>query len=229
MPRITKIEHKDTKNRFYIFVDGFYCCSIRERTFSGMKLTVGQEITCEEIKELEKHHWKYTYGQAAWDKEKVRLNRVKQIIENINPNIKAKITGFGADSNNFIPGHPKESGKPDIEVVLDSAPLHNLLMIEVTGTENMRPGTTTYWVRPDKLNYVKRHPEEDVWIILHYAQPTEKLVFIKPNCEKEYITVTHQIRGSFEYYVEFSDQCPEVFPQEYFETYLLHKIAKEQN
>lgn len=229
MPKITKIEHKAEKDRFYIFVDGSYCCSIRARTFSGMKLIEGQEITCEKIKELEKHHWKHAYGQAAWDKEKVRLNRVKQIIENIHPNIKANITGFGANSNNFIPGHPKESGKPDIEVILDSDPLHNLLMVEVTGTEYMRPGTSTYWVRPDKLNYIKHHPEEDVWIILHYAQPTEKLVFVKPNCQKEYAPVTHQIRGSSEYYVEFSDQCPEVFSQEYFKKYLLHKIVKEQS
>src|SRR5699024_5647713 len=146
MPKITKITPKPDKGRVWVYVDGEYCCSIRERTFPAMNLHAGQEISCGEIKELESFHWKHAYGQAAWDKEKARLSRVKTLIEGIDPRVEARITGFGADSSEFIAAHPSESGKPDIEVISKEDIQFVLLLVEVTGTESMRPGTSTYWV-----------------------------------------------------------------------------------
>ena len=65
MPKITRIEYKADRERYWIFVDSEYCTSIRARTFPTLDLTVGQTISCEQIKELESHHWKHSYGQPV--------------------------------------------------------------------------------------------------------------------------------------------------------------------
>lgn len=199
MPKITGIVPKPTRKRIWIYVDGQYCCSVRDRTFPALNLQIGQEISCQKIQDLENFHWKYSYGQAAWAKEKTRLERVKAFIEGIDPRIEARITGFGANSNLFIAEHPSESGRPDIEVISKQNTQPVLITVEVTGTESMRLGTTTYWVRPDKLKYARNHPEQDVWIILHYANPFECFVFIKPNKTKTYPVSKRDIRGSIEH------------------------------
>lgn len=97
-----------------------------------------------------------------------------------------------------------------------------MLLVEVTGTEVMRG--QTYWVRPDKLNYAKNHPTEDVWLILHYMQPVEKYVFIKPNLSKNYTVSKKIIRESTELYIEFSDSDDEVVSQEEFKEHLSQKV-----
>lgn len=188
MSKITKIQHMADRQRYWIYVDGDYCTSVRERTFPALNLTVGQEVTCDDIKELETHHWKHTYGAAAWQKEKVRLDKVKALIEQMDPRVETKIVGFGADSEEFIEGHPSEAGKPDLEVCTRQESIL-VMLVEVTGTERMRG--TTYWVRPDKLNYARNHPDEDVWLILHFAQPHEKFVFIKPDNGCDYPVAEH--------------------------------------
>ena len=220
MPRITKILPKPEKERVWIFVDYEYCTSVRERTFSGLGLFVGQTISCEQIKELESHHWKHTYGQAAWDKEKVRLEKVRNLILSIDDRISVDITGFGANTNEFIAGHPDEAGKPDLEIRM----AHNgatILWLEVTGTEFMRG--ETYWVRPDKLEYAKNHPELDVWLALHFASP-EKFVFIKPNPNTNYAPVLEKIRQSGEWMVHFDDNHADVIPVQDFVQHLKNKI-----
>ncbi|MHB1880768.1 MAG: hypothetical protein ACYCPA_00930 [Acidithiobacillus sp.] len=223
MPKITRIEYKADRERYWIFVDDKYCTSIRARTFPALNLEVGQTISCEQIKELESHHWKHAYGQNAWDKEKVRLGKVKGLIESFDSRVLVEIVGFGADTNEFISGHPTESGKPDLEVKLrDGGRI--LLLVEVTGTEFMRG--TTYWVRPDKLKYSENHPTEDVWLVLHFLKPVEKFVFIKPNPQKHYSVSEKEIRGSIELYVEFSDFDQEVVPIEYFKNHLMMKASQ---
>ncbi|UNE61906.1 hypothetical protein [Xanthomonas oryzae] len=221
MPKITRIEYKADRERYWIFVDGEYCTSIRARTFPALDLTVGQTISCEQIKELESHHWKHAYGQSAWDKEKIRLGKVKELIESFDGRVLVEVVGFGADTNTFISGHPTESGKPDLEVKLrDGGRI--LLLVEVTGTEFMRG--TTYWVRPDKLKYSENHPTEDVWLVLHFLKPVEKFVFIKPNPKKRYAVSEMEIRGSIELYVEFSDSDQEVVSMEHFRNHLVMKV-----
>ena len=70
MPVITEIRYNNPSDRYWVYIDGQYCASIRARTFQGMNLIEGQEITCDDLIELEKFHWKNTYGQNAWEKEK---------------------------------------------------------------------------------------------------------------------------------------------------------------
>ncbi len=218
MSKITKIEYKKDRQRYWIFVDQNYCCSIRERTFQGMDLFIGQEISCEKIKEMESFYWKEKYGKKAWEKEKIRLNKVKNFIELIDSRILAKITGFGADTTNYIRSHPKETGRPDIEIVLKDDQSVILLFVEVSGTEKKRGND--YWIRPDKLQYCQNHPDKDVWILLHYALPEEKIVFIQPNLTKKYHYIEIDIRNSKEYYVIFDDFSPETKSEEEFKSYL---------
>lgn len=225
MSKITWIEHKTDRDRFWIYVDGAYCCSIRARTFPAIGLQVGQEITCAEIEALEKFHWKNAYGQAAWDKEKVRLNRIKAVIESFDPRLSVQVTGFGADTNEFIPLHPEEAGKPDLEVGVKGED-RVLALVEVTGTERFRGSNPrTYWVRPDKLAYAKNHPEQDVWVVLHYAEPEELIVAIRPDSSVKHSVNAVKIRDAIEYYVMFSDDHPECVGLDVFARHLISKIS----
>ena len=96
-----------------------------------------------------------------------------------------------------------------------------LLFVEVTGTEAMRGDPTIYWVRPDKLKYANSHPAKDIWVILHYAKPVEKFVFIKPTAGKAYTYTNKDIRGAGERMVEFRDGEPEVKTQAEFQVHLM--------
>lgn len=223
MPEITNIKYNADSERYWIYVDDRYCASIRSRTFPALNLNIGQIISCEEIKELENHHWKHAYGQSAWDKEKIRLTKVKELIESFDGRVLVDVVGFGADTNEFIAGHPAESGKPDLEVKLRGDG-RVILFVEVTGTESMRG--TTYWVRPDKLKYSNNHPAEDVWLVLHFMRPDEKFVFIKPNPNRQYKVSEMNIRGSIELYVEFSDSDQEVVSMECFKNHLAMKVNR---
>ena len=224
MARITSIVHKPDRERFWIFVDGEYCVSIRERTFPAMGLSVGDEITCEKIKELEKFHWKNQYGAQAWEKEQVRLERVKTILESIDERVLVNIVGFGANTTEFLAEHPNQSGAPDLEVLVKDKPYIRIMLVEVTGTETRRGAD--YWVRPDKLEYARNNPQEDVWIVLHYANPKELVVFIRPDNNKQYVYHRIEIRGSTEHYVTFNNMSPEVKSYSQFSSYLRTKIEK---
>lgn|GEM_PF-945138 len=220
--KITRIEHKPERERYWIYVDGNYCCSIRERTFPAMQLSLGMAVTCDELIERETFFWKHHYDQAAWKKEGVRLGKVKALIDGIDPRAAAQVVGFGAGSTEFIAEHPKQAGRPDIEVVSTDGHHQTLLAVEVTGTEQMRGAT--YWVRPDKLDYVRAHPDQEVWLILHYAEPQERFVFIRPSKDQHYRPVEKVIRGAKERYVEFSDDSPEVVSFELFKRSVIEKI-----
>jgi hypothetical protein len=223
MSRISKITEPPHKpDRVWIFIDGKYCASLRRRTFQGMGLKVNDEITCEELKEKENFHWKQAYGEEAWKKEKVRLDAVKQLIENIDENISVHVVGFGADSTEMIEEHPEEKGKPDLDIEKKDTPGAVLIKAEVTGTERLRG--EGYWVRPDKIEYAENHPDEDVWIILHYAEPEEQFVFIKPIPGKKYKTEDKEIRDSGEVYCIFNEGDEEVKSREEFSEYIKQKL-----
>ena len=207
MSKITKIHYAQHRDKYWIYTNGEYCASIRARTFKGMDLFVGQEITCAEVKEMENYHWKNSYGKAAWEKEKVRIDRVIALLESVNKQIIVNVTGFGADTTDLIKTHPEEAGKPDLEVLLDNDRQLLIMQIEVTGTE-MKRGSD-YWIRPDKLEYCRNHPDENVWVILHYAQPSEQFVFIKPDNQRQYQHTEKVIRDSVEFYIVFDDASPE--------------------
>ena len=221
--KISRIEHKPDKQRYWIYVDGQYCTSIRERTFPALKLSVGVEITCAEIKERENFFWKQQYGPSSWEREGVRLGKVKALIDAIDPRAIADVVGFGAGSTQVIAEHPEESGRPDIEVVTTDGRRVVLLAVEVTGTERMRGDA--YWVRPDKLAYIQAHPEQEVWLILHYAEPEERFVFIRPTPGKsDYKVVKVVIREATEHFVEFTDSSPEVVTFDVFSANLIGRV-----
>lgn len=225
VPKITAIEDAGRGDRKRIFVDGAFCVQVRNRTFSAMNLSIGQEISCAELCDLEAHFWKHSYGKASWEKEKSRLNRVRDLLRWADERAEAFTTGFGADSTEFIRGHPDEAGKPDIEVKLKGQNI-SVLMIEVTGTEHRRG--SDYWVRPDKLSYAQAHQEMDVWLILHYALPREKFVIIKPKADFSYEARNFDIRGAVEHYVVFNDQSDEIVSLNDFKQYLNCKLDEAE-
>jgi hypothetical protein len=225
MPKITTIEEQfHDPDRLSIFIDGTFCAGVRKRTFQATGLKVGDEITCEELKGKENFVWKQLYGKPAWKKEKVRIEKVSDLIKKTNENALVKIVGFGADSEELIKEHPEEKGKPDIDIMHKEKPDTTLIKVEVTGTERMREGSD-YWVRPDKLEYAENHPDEDVWIVLHYALPSEKFVFIRPTKGKIYPRVKHEINKAGEIYCDFSDTDEEVKTYKEFSEHLKSKLG----
>ncbi|MEO6404890.1 MAG: hypothetical protein ABIY51_15995 [Ferruginibacter sp.] len=176
MPKITEISDQSSNpGRVNVFIDGQFCCGIRKRTFQGMNLSPGDEITCEELKGKENFYWKQSYGEAAWKKEKVRIDKVKNLIGVIDNHLLVKVVGFGADTLELIEKHPDEKGKPDLDISTNENPDVVLLKVEVTGTERLRG--TGYWVRPDKLEYAENHPDEDVWIVFALCRTTGTICF----------------------------------------------------
>ena len=223
MPHITEIQYKSDRQKYWVFVDGKFCHSVRKRTFEAMNLTVGMEITCDEVKEREDFFWKRSYGSDSWKRERVRLDRVVELIKNIDPRVEVRVVGFGAGDTELIPHHPEEAGRPDLEVVCRSNGTQ-LLLVEVSGTESKRGDD--YWVRPDKLEYASSHPDQDVWIVLHYAKPEETVVYIKPDLQRGYDFTEVKIRGATEHYVIFSDGDAEVVDAGVFASHVLKKIEQ---
>lgn len=212
---ITDIIFIDNQNpmedRHQIVINGLNCTKIRARTMPAMKIKVGTKISCSELKDFETYVWKRLYGPASWEKEKVRINKVKSLIEEISDNLEITIVGFGADSVEELSFHPTEAGSPDLSIINKGNSSGTEVMVEVTGTERMKDSELNeYWVRPDKLEYIKQHPDKCIWIVLHYAEPKEKFVFIKPNIDGDYDGEFEIIRGANEKYVKFTDQSKEV-------------------
>ena len=224
MPRITKIsEQSSNPDRVSVFIDDQFCKGIRKRTFQAMGLKVGDEIDCASLEERENYFWKQAYGEPAWEKEKVRLGKVKSLIETIDPRLLVTVVGFGAETTDLIKEHPEEKGSPDLNVAHKDSPHQILMKVEVTGTERLRGDG--YWVRPDKLEYAENHPEDDVWIVLHFAEPEEKFVFIKPQAGVVFPRTTVEIRGAGEIMCVFSDKDNEVYSLQDFVDAVSQKVS----
>ncbi len=221
IPKITQINFKEDRDRYWVFIDGEFCTSIRGRTFPALGLEVGREVTCEELKAMESFHWKRQYGPQSWKREQVRLERAQQVIEMVSPQLRTEIVGFGAGSDELIEEHPEESGSPDIDVHINQ---ELLMKVEVTGTEYRRG--IDYWVRPDKLRYAQKHPEIEVWIMLVYHLPKEHIVVIRPERGKRYEVETKTIRGSDELYTVFKRNSPEVVSLATFQAHLLDSVGR---
>ncbi len=221
MSQITKIKENKGKeqDRVWVYIDDEYCTSIRHRTWVGMDLHVGSEISCEELKERENLFWNHSYGEEAWKKEKVRLEHVTAWFKINFPSFIVDVSGFGADSNQMIPEHPEEKGTPDLTILSKEG--KKLLMVEVTGTEQRRG--KDYWIRPDKIEYIQKHADVDIWIALHYADQNE-IIWIKPSLNKEYFYEEKNIRNAIEYYVIFNDDSEEVKSEVEFKRHLMSMI-----
>lgn len=209
MSKITRIQDQiKSPDRVSVYIDNDFCCGIRKRTFQGMNLSLGDELTCEELKEKESFFWKKTYNEASWEKEKVRLNKIKDLIEENRPDLSVIVAGFGAGSTELIKEHPDEKGIPDLNIVKKDNLDKIILKIEVTGTEVMRG--SGYWIRPDKLDYAANHPEEIIYTALHYSEPHETIRFLKHIHGKQYNYKEKEIKGAVEHYCEFYDEDEEI-------------------
>lgn len=212
MSVINRFEYQ--KDRVKVHFDNGKYLSIRERTFKAMDLFINQEISFDELKDKEVFFFKQLYSKS-WGKEKLRINRIKDLINYLNCNTDIITHGFGADSNEYIPEHPEEAGKPDLEIRHRNKDL--CLYVEVSGTEFLN--RSEYWIRPDKIEYCKSHKELDIWFALHYQSPKEKFVFIKPNLTKSYSYEVKSLYGADEYYVIFNDFSEEVRTWQQFGEY----------
>lgn len=226
MSKITKIVTPPHKpDRVWIHINNKFCVSIRKRTFRAMNLKKGDSITCDKLKEREKFFWKIQYGPESWKKEKPRIQKVQSIISSIDKNIIVEIVGFGAQSEEYIMEHPEEMGVPDLDIYYKGKS-NIILKVEVTGTE-VKSGSG-YWIRPDKIEYTQSHPDEDVWIALHFARP-EEYVFVKPKAEKEYRKQVKEIRDAEEIFCVFNPGDEEIHTFESFSNYLKQKIRELKN
>lgn len=219
--RITAIDFIDNKDvmkdRFQIYINNKKCASIRARIKPAMAIEVGTKITCKELIEFEKYVWKRLYGPASWEKEKIRINKVKNLIEKISNDLEVRVVGFGADSVEELKFHPNEAGSPDLSIINTLKSGETEILIEVTGTERMKDShLNEYWIRPDKLEYIKQHPEKCIWVILYYSEPEEKFIFIKPEINSNYKGEIENIKGADEKYVKFNDKSIEKKSQEEF-------------
>ena len=219
MPAITAITPID-HDRLAIQIDGMYCCSVRRRTFSGMDLAVGSEITCADIQEREKNYWKYAY-EDLWEREGHRIERVIGMVAWADDRVETLIEGFGADSTEFIDTHPETSGFPDLGIYLNEGGTL-VARIEVSGTHRMRG--VGYWVRPDKIDYAQDHMDEHVWIALHCQEPRERVICIKPTTDSPRREIQRSIRGATERYLEFRDEDDEVVGHEEFRQWLIDRV-----
>lgn len=223
---ITDIQFNKGKNqdRVYIYIDYAYCISIRSRTWGAFGLKIGDTIKCTELQEKENFLFKNVY-QNSWEEEKVRINYVKSWLNKYLPSLEVVISGFGADSNEFIKSHPSEKGEPDITLRLKETDTI-VLFLEVTGTKHKQGDD--YWVRPDKIDYIQKHQEKDVWIALHYADD-KKIIWLKIVQNKKYIYVEKKIKNVIEHYVLFDDNSEEVKSSQEFKAYVENKLQSLTN
>ena len=225
MHKITKIEPASNQERIKVYINNTFCTSVRKRTWRAMNLKVGDEISCSDLIQQEKFFWKFAYGQDSWKKEKIRISRVMQWFNKYIPNVEVINVGFGTDRTDAILLHPDESGSPDL-LIRDPKTNKEIMLLEVSGTPYMRG--TSYWVRPDKIQYIKNNPDKDVWIVLHYEKPIEKLVWIKPKADTIHKKVQNiNVREAIEKYVIFTERDSEVKTSQEFKDYVQTKLLCE--
>lgn len=225
MNKITEIKYNQGKNkdRVYIFINDKYCASVRKRTFDALEVQVGDIIDCNKLKEKESYIWKLLY-KNSWEDEKRRIQYVKSWLNKYIPHLKVEITGFGANSKELIKQHPEEKGEPDLTLFLKNTKTI-ILFLEVTGT--YRKKGDDFWVRPDKIDYIQKHKDKDIWIALHY-ELDKKIIWLKPSLSKKYDTFSINLKGADENYVSFTENSKEVKSSAEFRKYVLDKIGIEK-
>lgn len=104
--------------------------------------------------------WKDEY-EDAWKDGNRREKLVKNILEE--NGISVDDFGFAAGSEEYKEGRPEkygyERGDPDLRVPQTDR------YIEVTGTDLPVAPIASIWVRPDKIQNAKDHPERDEWVV----------------------------------------------------------------
>jgi len=95
------------------------------------------------------NNWKDKYSDT-WETGNERENVLKKLLESYG--FKPIVHGFGAMSTEYIAEKSKEPGKPDFYIEVNGEKVY----FEVTGTHFISE-YAPIWVRPDKINYAKKH------------------------------------------------------------------------
>ncbi|GAB3645074.1 hypothetical protein [Ramlibacter alkalitolerans] len=215
-----------------------------------------------------------TYGEVEWAKENYRIERTEDLICSWFPEGTLEFTriGKGAGELEFydkttVEGN-KEIGLPDILVTCKGT--GKSVMLESTGgdflgksdsfhlredTKEKIPGTDRnrygeFWVRPDKIGYMRRHPETAVYLAFHYANEQlnttpgedgkpkvvppasrgrELFAFVRPDIGKEYAAQDwkNNAKGMSERFVAFFQKDPEFYTSEQFKKALAADLGLE--
>jgi len=103
--------------------------------------------------------------------------------------------GFLASSDVYSKESPNERGIPDLEVCKNNK---RICLLEVTGTSrNMRDDI---WIRPDKFDYARNHPETDCYLA-HVEEINNIIRFLKLEHAERFTLITPKIRGVQEKYI----------------------------
>lgn len=102
-------------------------------------------------------HYKDKY-KNHWQVSNEREKSVKRLLSKFGYDLEP--CGFMAESAAYNLSKPKESGIPDYRIKGTNK------YVEVTGTDAQVSPVSDIWVRPDKVQYAKRHPDQTV-ILVH--------------------------------------------------------------
>ncbi|MHA1887543.1 MAG: hypothetical protein ACTSX0_05930 [Promethearchaeota archaeon] len=97
----------------------------------------------------------------TWDDGNRREMIVCSFLESLG--FEVELTGFMALSNEYNPASPPEKAIPDLAIYNNFG---KKIWFEVTGTNNL-PVSAKIWVRPDKVDFAKRHRSEGVTYLAH--------------------------------------------------------------
>lgn len=210
MSKITAIRPDERTGRFYIYLDGHYAARVSASIFPKLNLSLGMDIERDEIERRERQAFSENYQKTSGAEE--RISCIISFIESIDPQISVMLCGGDLTKR-----------KTDLILSVKGHPETPFMFIEISGL-NRRHGTS-YWLRPSKLNYLHRHPRQDVWAILAY-EPDRDLVFLRLDAAERYPEVHVTIKGAPETYVEFSQDCKAVRTTEYFVKYVKLKLER---
>jgi hypothetical protein len=160
-------------------------------------------------------YWKRLYQQSwamADQRERAIIERIQREAGKI-----AIFVGLGAGSADFLSGTAAsqgfEKGGADLQVVDTNT------YLEVTGPQvKSVTRDKPLWLRPDKIDNARAHPEHDTWVV-HWLERDGTLrvihldqEFFQSYDKKELPIVTPRIRGAVERYVEIPAQHRYVQP-----------------
>ncbi len=113
------------------------------------------------------NYWREIY-KTEWHNGSLRVKIIKEMIQGIFPLKDLKIEeGFMGESNQeILIGNPvtHQKGEPDFYVKHRGKTLFN---VEITGSfVNIKD--SEMWIRPDKVQWAKEHPEPRTWAFFVY-------------------------------------------------------------
>lgn len=146
-------------------------------------------------------YWKRLY-KHLWKSGSIRESMFVELMHNWG--LAPVKFGFEKESLDYNPNAPIEKGIPDYYIVVHGERIY----FEVTGTNVARVSPSNpLWVRPDKIDYVKRH-RINGYVCHILNNQYNRIRFINLNEIKQKRIIYKYIRGVRETYVEIpSDQA----------------------